>query len=403
MTQRLTPSKVPAAAKAGTLCFALCAAAPFADAAGTQSASESRHSQQIIRAGSQASTAGPADYFTGRVRVDPLFPATDEINVSGAYVSFEPGARSAWHTHPAGQRLVVVSGVGLTQEWGKPVQHIHPGDVIVCPPGVKHWHGAAPTSAMTHLALTGTEGGKNVDWMEQVSDEQYAAGAALAPLAKPDATQVSQTLSAKQRAIPLIAAAMATSNMPALNTALNKGLDAGLTISEAKEILVQLYAYSGFPRSLNALGELMKVVEARKQRDVQDDPGREPVRPIPTGDALLAAGKANQTRLVGAPVSGPLFDFAPVINQYLQTHLFGDIFERDNLDWQSRELATVAALAATPGVESQLRSHMAVSLRVGLSASQLRELIQLLNEQGDTAAAKRASEALDAAQANQPS
>ncbi|MGD8216681.1 (R)-mandelonitrile lyase [Pseudomonas thivervalensis] len=387
----------------GSLCFALCAAAPFADAASTENTRESRTSQQISRAGSQASVAGPADYFTGRVRVDPLFPATDEINASGAYVSFEPGARSAWHTHPAGQRLVVISGVGLTQEWGKPVQQIRPGDVIVCPPGVKHWHGAAPTSAMTHLAVTGTVEGKNVEWLEKVSEEQYGAAGAPTPAGKPAAVAVSQTLSAQQQAIPLIAAAMATSNMPGLNTALNRGLEAGLTVSEAKEILVQLYAYSGFPRSLNALGELMKVVEARKQRGVQDDPGREPARPVPTGDALLAAGKANQTRIAGAPVQGPLFDFVPVINQYLQTHLFGDIFERDNLDWQSRELATVAALAVTPGVESQLRSHMAASLRVGLSAAQLRQLIQLLGEQGDAAAAKRASDALDTVQASQPS
>ena len=107
--------------KASTLYFALCAAAPFADAAGQEGAGESRPSQQISRAGSQPSAPGPEDYFTGRVRVDPLFPATDEINASAAYVSFEPGARSAWHTHPVGQQLVVVSGIGLTQEWGKPV------------------------------------------------------------------------------------------------------------------------------------------------------------------------------------------------------------------------------------------------------------------------------------------
>ncbi|MNQ92489.1 Carboxymuconolactone decarboxylase family protein [compost metagenome] len=105
-------------------------------------------------------------------------------------------------------------------------------------------------------------------------------------------------------------------------------------------------------------------------------------------------GKANQTQIAGAPVQGPLFDFAPVINQYLQGHLFGAIFERDNLDWQSRELATVGALAATPGVEAQLRSHMAASIRVGLTESQLRQLIQVLEKHGDEQAAKRASEAL---------
>lgn len=141
----------------------------------TNAANPSTASQQITPAGAQASVAGPVENFTGRVRVDPLFPATNDIKASGAYVTFEPGARSAWHTHPAGQRLVVTSGVGLVQEWGKPVQEIHPGDVIVCPPGVKHWHGAAPATAMTHLAVTGVVDGKSVEWLEKVSDEQYGA------------------------------------------------------------------------------------------------------------------------------------------------------------------------------------------------------------------------------------
>jgi 4-carboxymuconolactone decarboxylase len=172
------------------------------------------------------------------------------------------------------------------------------------------------------------------------------------------------------------------SDVPQLNAALNQALDAGLTISETKEVLAQLYAYVGFPRSLNALGELMKVVEARKRHGLQDAPGREPSRVIPTGDELVAVGQANQTRIAGAPVEGPLFEFAPVINQYLRAHLFGDIFERDNLDWQSRELATVGALAATPGVESRLRSHMAASMRVGLTVEQLRQVIDVLAEHG---------------------
>nr|WP_164485761.1 carboxymuconolactone decarboxylase family protein [Pseudomonas chlororaphis] len=223
----------------------------------------------------------------------------------------------------------------------------------------------------------------------------HAAQNPVEPHTMSSVPAVSETLSRKQQAIPLIAAAMATSNMPRLDAALNQGLDAGLSVSEAKEILVQLYAYTGFPRSLNALGELMKVLEARKQRGIEDAPGREPSAGIPSGDALLAAGKANQTRISGAPVQGPLFDFAPVINQYLQAHLFGDIFERDNLDWQSRELATLGALAATPGVEPQLRSHMAASMRVGLSAGQLRQLVRVLAEQGDADAARRAGEALE--------
>ncbi|MFK3640470.1 carboxymuconolactone decarboxylase family protein [Pseudomonas protegens] len=202
------------------------------------------------------------------------------------------------------------------------------------------------------------------------------------------------TLSRRQQTIPLIAAFMATSDMPNLNTALNQGLDAGLTISETREILVQLYAYVGFPRSLNALNELMAVVQARKQRGIEDAPGQEPSRASPIGDELLAAGTTNQTRISGAPVTGPVFEFAPVINRFLQTHLFGDIFERDNLDWQSRELATVGALAATPGVEPQLRSHMAASLRVGLSTAQLLEVTELLKKHGDVHTAERANSAL---------
>ncbi|MFO6298712.1 carboxymuconolactone decarboxylase family protein [Rahnella selenatireducens] len=212
-------------------------------------------------------------------------------------------------------------------------------------------------------------------------------------------SSVSETLSARQQAIPLIAAFMAGSQMHKLSAALNQGLDAGLTINETKEILVQLYAYTGFPRSLNALTELMKVVEARKQRGIHDAEGQEPVSPIPVGEELRRTGTDNQTKISGAPVQGPLFDFAPVINQFLQTHLFGDIFARDNLDWQSRELATVGALAATPGVEAQLLSHTRASLRVGLTAGQLQQLAQTLRENGENEAASRAEHALQLATA----
>lgn len=208
---------------------------------------------------------------------------------------------------------------------------------------------------------------------------------------------VSDALTTRQQAIPLIAASMASSQMDKLDRALNQGLDAGLTINEAKEILVQLYAYTGFPRSLNALSALMKVVDARKQRGIKDVEGAEPASPIPVGDELRQIGTANQTRISGAPDQGPLFDFAPAINQFLQTHLFGDIFARDNLDWQSRELATVGALAATPGVEAQLLSHTRASMRVGLTAAQLRQLAEVLRAHGENDAAMRAEKALQQA------
>lgn len=201
-------------------------------------------------------------------------------------------------------------------------------------------------------------------------------------------------LSKKQHTIAPIAAATATGDMPRLNAALNDGLDAGLTVSDTKEILVQLYAYTGFPRSLNALGELMKVLESRKQRGIQDVAGRMP-GPVPTGKELFALGTANQTKLLGGPVKGPLFEFAPAIDEYLKTHLFGDIFARDNLDWQSRELATVGALAAMSGVESQLESHIRVSRNVGLTASQLRTLAKVFADQGQADASHRVRVAIE--------
>lgn len=196
-------------------------------------------------------------------------------------------------------------------------------------------------------------------------------------------------LDARQQAIIPISASAAAGNMDSLRGALNQGLDAGLSLAEAREILVQVYAYAGFPRSLNALSELMKVAEARRQRGIQDEAGREPGKPIPKGDALLAAGTANQTKLAGGPVSGPLFDFAPQANEYLRTHLFGDIFERDNLDWQSRELATVSKLAAMSGVEPQLQSHIGISMNIGVRPEQLSRLADVLEAHSSLEAAER--------------
>ncbi|EPR27891.1 MULTISPECIES: (R)-mandelonitrile lyase [Geobacillus] len=128
---------------------------------------------EIVRNGAQPSAKGQEAYFTGSVRVDSLFQENEFAPYSAAYVTFEPGARTAWHTHPVGQRLIVTYGVGWVQEWGGPIREIRTGDVVWFPPGVKHWHGATPTTAMTHIALTGVANGKAVEWLEKVSDEQY--------------------------------------------------------------------------------------------------------------------------------------------------------------------------------------------------------------------------------------
>jgi quercetin dioxygenase-like cupin family protein len=132
-----------------------------------------KQSMDIKRNGTRPSGKGPADYFTGSVRVDPLFEAPDPARVRGAHVTFEPGARTAWHTHPLGQTLIVTSGLGWAQSEGGPVEEIRPGDVVWFAPGEKHWHGASASNAMTHIAIQEALDGKVVDWLEQVSDAQY--------------------------------------------------------------------------------------------------------------------------------------------------------------------------------------------------------------------------------------
>ena len=129
----------------------------------------------IKRSGSQASGQGPADWFTGAVRIDPLFKASEPARVVGASVTFEPGARTAWHTHPLGQILIVTAGCGLAQREDGPIEQIRPGDVVWFPPGEKHWHGATATTAMTHIAIQEALDGKTVDWMEKVGDGEYGA------------------------------------------------------------------------------------------------------------------------------------------------------------------------------------------------------------------------------------
>ncbi len=135
---------------------------------------------ELKRSGSQPSNIGPADWFTGTVRIDPLINAPAPARLLGALVTFEPGARTAWHTHPLGQTLLVTAGCGLVQRWGGQIEEIRPGDVVWIAPGEKHWHGATPTTGMSHIAIVEQQGGKSADWMEKVSDEQYQAGSKAA-------------------------------------------------------------------------------------------------------------------------------------------------------------------------------------------------------------------------------
>jgi 4-carboxymuconolactone decarboxylase len=185
------------------------------------------------------------------------------------------------------------------------------------------------------------------------------------------------SLSAKERCVVAISAYTAQGNLPKLQTALHDGFNAGLTISEVKEVLVQLYAYAGFPRSLNALNQLMTVLEERKKNGINDIGGKGPL-PSPVGKSMLQIGTENQTKLTGRKIEGGVYAFAPAIDLFLKEHLFGAIFGRDNLDWKTREIATIAALAAMVGVEPQLRSHYSVGVYNGLTADQLSELVIII-------------------------
>ncbi len=190
-------------------------------------------------------------------------------------------------------------------------------------------------------------------------------------------TMKNEGLNAKQEKIVTIAGFTANGDLQKLKTALNEGLDAGLTINEIKEVLVQLYAYAGFPRSLNSINTFIGVLEERQQKGIKDELGKEP-SPMPGNKSSIELGTEIQTRLIGAPATGKYISFAPAIDQFLKGHLFGDIFGRDNLDFQSREIATISALANIEGVNPQLQSHFNVGFNVGLTEAQMRSLIFVL-------------------------
>jgi len=200
-------------------------------------------------------------------------------------------------------------------------------------------------------------------------------------------------LNVKQQSIVTISAFTAKGDLLQLQNALVDGLDAGLTVNEIKEVLVQLYAYTGFPRSLNALQTFADVLEQRKQEGIKDELGKE-ASPFPTDKTKLQFGTEMQTKLVGQPVKGEVFEFAPAIDQFLKEHLFGDIFGRDNLDWQNRELATISALVVLGGVENQLRSHFRVGMYNGITEAQLTNLLSIIQSKVGAKEADAASRVL---------
>lgn len=207
------------------------------------------------------------------------------------------------------------------------------------------------------------------------------------------AAPADQTLSTRQQSIVPIAAFTAKGDTAKLQVSLVHGLENGMTVNEIKEVLVQMYAYTGFPRSLTGLNTFIAVLDEREKQGIKDEIGKD-ASPLPADKSIRELGTAIQTELVGRPVGGPTYDFAPVIDTFLKEHLFGDIFGRDILDYQERELATVSALAALPA-EAQLRSHLNVCMNVGLTEPQMRAFVSVLEAQVGKAEAERAARLLD--------
>jgi 4-carboxymuconolactone decarboxylase len=252
---------------------------------------------KITRSGTQPSRKAPAEYFTGSVRIYPLFEANDPSHTSGASVTFEPGGRSAWHTHPLGQILIVTAGVGRVQRWGGPVEEIRQGDVAWIPPGLKHWHGASPTTAMTHIGIQGHLGGKVVDWLEKVSDAQYgtpvqgqvtasAAPARPAPGAGAQPTTAQRLmgdfapklveltdnvlygdvwarpeLSPRDRSLVTVSALIAMNRPDQLRSHLARARDNGVTQEELIETITHLAFYAGWPSAVTAISVAKEVFQ----------------------------------------------------------------------------------------------------------------------------------------------
>ena len=338
----------------------------------------------IARAGSQPSGKANPKNFTGSARTDSLFSPKEGSRAYGAIVTFEPCARTDWHSHPMGQTLIVLSGRGYVQEQGGPLHEIRQGDIAWTSADVLHWHGAASDTAMAHLALSERVEGKAVTWGAKVTDKEYG------------------TINSKEMPLPLqkiafIAAFTASGDMNRLTTVLVEGLEAGLTVNQIKETLIHSYAYAGFPRALNGINAFMAVMDEREKRGIKDVYGPE-ASPIATDKSKYQYGTDVLATLRDpkyvpgkgtASSSKPRYEaFTPPIEVFLKEHLFADLFSSDVLDYLSREIATVGVLSNLPGTNAQFRSHIGLAMTQGASEEQMRHLFTVMGtylgkERGD--------------------
>lgn len=358
----------------------------------TAALAEEKPTQQITKYDQHIIQHAPADNFSGKAHFSRLPVMPSEGDIAPATATFAPNAMTNWHIHPHGQYLIVIEGEGRTQEWGKSIQNIQKGDVIWCPPGIKHWHGASVHSGMTHIAISPVPNDdQKVTWLEKVELPQDQ-------IAKTKQTATASiTLTDKQLSLIPIAAFTATGDIERLKPALVKGLESGLTVNEIKEALAHQYAYAGFPRSLNGLLTFKSVLEQRQQQGIQDVPGATPTT-LASDTNYYQLGNETLAYLNKIPLeqsSQPLFDnFSPTIDHALKAHLFGYLFSRDNVGYLERELVVVSTLAALGDVNAQLTSHLRITRNLGVDQTQMQRIIKTLEQEVDPAVARNAQDVL---------
>ena len=302
-----------------------------------------------------------------------LYPLSHEkeLNVPMFNVTFEPGCRNNWHRHSGGQILIATAGVGYYQEKGKPARRLFPGDIVEIAPGVEHWHGAAPDSWFAHIAIECNPENNEVTWLAPVNDEEYIA-------ATDNPSKISD-LSSRQQDIVAIASYTAIGDKDGLARSIVSGLENGLTVNEIKELLIQAYAYCGFPRSLTALNVFKNILDNRISSGTADPEG-ESAKVVSDIDKY-GQGARTLSELTGAPLDAPApwyEEFAPGINRFLKEHLFADIFGRGVLSYTDRELATVSMLTALGGVEPMAAGHIAICRNLGLIDAQLNAMLDII-------------------------
>ena len=355
---------------------------------------EEKPTQQITRSAEHVVHQAPATNFTGEAHFSRFPTMSSSGDVVPATVTFAPNTITNWHIHPTGQYLIVIEGEGRTQEWGKPIQPLYKGDVVWCPPGVKHWHGASVHSGMTHIAISPVpKDDEKVTWLEKVELPEEAK----AEEKNQEKTTAAVVLSKKQLSLIPIAAFTATGDMERLKPALIKGLEAGLTINELKEVFAHQYAYAGFPRSLNGMLAFRSLLEQRQQQGIQDVQGAAPSN-LASDTNYYQLGSETLAYLNKTPLdqsAKPLFDnFSPTIDHALKAHLFGYLFSRDNLGYLERELVVVSTLAALGDVNAQLTSHLRITRNLGVDNTQMQKIMKTLEQEVDPAVARNAQNVL---------